>query len=74
MIHCRSDVPALDSMVQPGGMSLGFCLVRDNFGAKGCQGDLVEVKVAKELVVCRKFWIKSGVSEHVQGYYCLGNE
>ena len=49
-MHCRSDVPALDSMVRP------VCLVRNDFGAKWCQWDLVEVKVAKELVVCRKFW------------------
>ena len=60
MVHGRPDVPAVDAVVRPCGFPLGFRLVGNDFGAKGCQGSLVEVKVAKQLVVCRKPGVESG--------------
>lgn len=60
MVHGRPNVPAVDAVVRPCSFLLGFRLVGNDFGAKGCQGSLVEVKVSKQLVVCRKPGVESG--------------
>ena len=52
MMNGRPNVPAVDVVVGPGRFLLGLCLVGSDFCAKGCLGSLVEVKVAKKLVVC----------------------
>ena len=53
MVHGRPNVPAVDAVVGPSCFSLCLCLIGDDFCTKGCQGSLVEIKVAKNLVVCR---------------------
>ena len=53
MMHGWTNVPAMDAVVGPSYLLLGLCLVGNGYRAKGCQGSLVEVKVAKEFVVCR---------------------
>ena len=69
-----ADIQPLNPMVGSCGFSLCLGLVCDDFCAKGCEGSLIQVKVAKYLVLGRQFGIQAGRSEHIQGCNCLGNE
>ena len=74
MVHGRPNVPAVDAVVGPSCFSLGLRLVGDDFCAKGCQGSLVEIKVAKKLVVCGKPGVESGRAYHIKCCNGLGEE
>ena len=43
------------------------------FLPSGARGVSVEVKVPKDLIARREFWIQSGRLEHVEGCNYLGN-
>ena len=52
-------------MVCPRSSLIGF-VVHDDASTGRCHGAAIEVIVSKELRVCRKFWVNSGLAEEVQ--------
>ncbi len=70
MIHCRADVPAIDSVRCPGFAHCGF-LVNEDASARWCKRCSVKIKGSVNLRIRGESWVDARSAQQVEGQHCL---